>query len=347
MAYITGTAANHTALWTTLLDFLQNNTALVAAGQNWTIAWQLSGQPELVLKGPGLAGADQVYVGLKRTDNTLTAGESLIWLTGATGIVSTATSFTGHVNSLTRTPAIFLDQNPMQYWMVANGRRFVVVVKVSTVYQAMYGGLFLPYSNPAAYPYPLFVGGTRGFSGYSSTYITSSWRQTEVDWYRHFTYARSNNGSTNWYDSPASMLTPDAQWAQGTIDALIAVYNNPRFIMGPRGFPDYLSARNLTETQNGNYQSSGTQIHYGYNVVRSKLMAGLNGEFPLTPVTLMAATNGPMPNPVTYGILDGVYSVPGIGNVAENLVTIGGVNHLVVPNVQRTTVDEYWALALG
>lgn len=346
MAFITGTAANHTALWNTLLDFLQNNTALVAAGQNWTKVWELSGQPELMLKGPGLAGGDEVYVGIKRTDNTLTNGESLIWITGATGITTGATSFTGHVNSLTRTPAIFLDQNPMQYWMVANGRRFVVVVKISTVYQAMYGGLFLPYSNPAAYPYPLFVGGTRGFSGYSATYITNSWRQSEVDWYRHFAYARSSNGSTNWYDSAACMLTPDAQWGQGTIDATVAVYSNPRFMLGPRAFPDYLGARNLTETVNGNYQSSGNQVRFGYSLVRSKMTAGLNGEFPLTPITLMAANNGPLPNPVTYGVLHGVYSVPGLGNVAENLVTIGGVNHLVVPNVQRTTETEYWALAL-
>lgn len=346
MAFITGTAANHTALWNTLLDFLQNNTALVAAGQNWTKVWELPGQPELMLKGPGLSGSDQVYVGLKRTDNTLTNGESLIWITGATGVISSATNVSAHVNSLPRAPAIFLDQNPMQYWMVANGRRFVVVLKISTIYQAMYGGLFLPYSNPASYPYPLFIGGTRGYAGYSGSWTATSWRQSEADFYRHFVYPRSSANSSAWYDSQACMLTPDAQWGQCIIDSGGTPYATPRILMGPRAFPNYVGPRITMDLIDGNYSSFAGQYRFGYNVVRSRLIAGLNGEFPLTPITMLTAVNGPAPNPTTYGILQGVYSVPGIGNVAENIVTVGGVDHLVVPNVQRTTETEYWALAL-
>lgn len=344
MAMITGTAADHTALWNTLITFLTTNSTLVAAGQQWTKAWEISGQPEVVMQSP--AGA---RVALKRIDNALTAGESLIWMSGCTGVVPSATAFTGHVNSLARTPAAFLDQNPMQYWMVANGRRFVVVIKISTVYQAMYGGFFLPYANPAAYPYPLFIGGTRGLSGYSSSQIATTWRAAEADHYRHFAYARNNNGSTSGYDSSAALLSPAASWHSGGFDYNAGGYILPRFVLGPRGFPDFLGATsigdNLAPTFSSTTSSQNPQ-RYGYGDVRSRLMAGLNGEMPLTPITMMTFNNTTSPDPVTLGILDGCFSVPGQGNTAENLITIGGVNHLVVPNVQRTAATEYWALAL-
>jgi hypothetical protein len=344
LAYITGTASNHTALWTTLLDFLQTNATLVAAGQNWTKVWEVSGQPEVVMQSP--AGA---RVALKRIDDALTAGESVIWMSGCTGVIPAAVSFTGHVNSLARTPAAFLDQAPMQYWMVANGRRFVVVIKISTVYQAMYGGFFLPYASPSAYPYPLFIGGTRGFSGYSASYIASTWRAAEADHYRHFVYARNSNGATSGFDSSAAMLTPDASWRAGGIDYNVGSYVLPRFLMGPRAFPEYMGGSTVTDNNGPAFSSttsSGNPQRYGYQTLRSRMIAGINGEMPLTPVTLMSFNNTTSPDPVTYGILDGCFSVPGQGNTAESLITIGGLSHLVVPNVQRTDASEYWALAL-
>lgn len=339
MAFITGTAANHTALWNTLLDFLQNNATLVATGQQWTIPWQVSGQPEVLLQSP--SGA---LVALKRQDGVLAAGESVIWLSGATGVTASATEFTGHVNSLTRTPAMFLDQNPMGYWMVANGRRFVVVVKVSTTYQAMYGGFFLPYSNPLSYPMPLFVGGSRGFSGFNASYIATTWRNSEADYYRHFTYPLSGPVSSSWYDSSALMLKPDATWAAGSISQTLGTWALPKFATGPRCFPRYLGGALPNDCAGPSYDAAADR--FGFGEIRRNMIAGLNGEMPLTPITLMEFNDSTSPAPVTYGILDGCFSVPGNGNAAENLITIGGVNHLVVPNVQRTSVEEYWALRL-
>lgn len=57
MAVKIGTAADHIELWDELLDFLQNDPELVGAGQNWSEAWQHDTRPEIVLKGPGLAGS--------------------------------------------------------------------------------------------------------------------------------------------------------------------------------------------------------------------------------------------------------------------------------------------------
>lgn len=343
MALRMGTAADHIELWDELLDFLQNDTALVTAGQEWTVAWQHATLPELVLQGPGLSGTDEVLVGLKRVDGALTSGESAIWMSGCTGVIPTATDWTGHVNCLNRTPAIFLDHNPMQYWMVANGRRFVVVVKISTVYQAMYGGFFLPYSNPVSYPYPLFIGGTRGLGhGQTGYEQPTSWRDSETDRYRHFVYPRPGT----YADASGCMLDPAGIWMDGSVDYDSLDFMMPRFKVGPRAFPRHLGPLATYDTQ-PNYGSWLTaEGRIGYNDFRSRIMAGLDGEMPLTPITLMKFNNSTNPAPVTFGILDGCFSVPGTGNVAENIITAAGVNHLVVPNVMRTNLDEYWALAL-
>lgn len=322
MAFLTGTASNHIDLWDTLLDFLQNNADLVAAGQEWSIAWQHPSNPELVMKAPGLAGTDEIFVGLKRTDGTLTLGESVIWLSGCTGILSSAPTFTQHVNSMPRTPGMFLDQNPMQYWMMANGRRFMVLLKISTVYQTCYGGLFLPYERPGSYPYPLYVGGTISLAGGTAAERPVSWRDSARIGYNHHVFPLGSGG----LDSQAYMLDPGGNWRGFTRGASLNAYQYA--LMGPRWFPDGAATQ--------------TQFKYGYQSLRTLLGPGLNGEFPLTPFTLTSNTE----RPVTYGILDGCFSVSGMGNVAENIIEIDGVDHLVVPNVMRTAVDEYWAIAL-
>lgn len=344
MAVLIGTATDHLDFWDTLLDFLQNDPDLVAAGQNWDVAWQHPTDPEIVLKGPGLSGDDQVLVGLARRDNELTAGESVIDMVGMTGVIPSASRYFDHVNVTSRRPLFFLDQNPMQYWIVANGRRFVVVLRISTIYQAGYAGLFMPYASPTAYPYPLFIGGTRGFSAHSNN-LVNTWRASVSDTYRHFVYPLGH--SSSWWDSPAQMLTPQGSWVGGTYSYTGTVYSQDRFVLGNRGYPNYLSNATPYPVSGSTSSSplSATQP-LGYATVREKIVAGLNGEMPLTPITLMTFLNGPTPEPVTYGVLDGVFSVPGEGNAAENIISLNGVDHLIVQNVQRATVSEYWALAL-
>lgn len=342
MAFVTGTAADHIDLWDKLLDFLQNNPELVASGQQWVTEWEHATENELVLKGPGISGQDEVLIGLKRRDSALSGSESVINISGMTGIIPSATDYTGHVNVLPRRPLMFVDHQPMRYWFVANGRRFVVVVKMSTVFEAMYAGLFLPYATPSAYPYPLFIGGSRGYSGNSST--PTSWRAGETDAHTHFIYPRmGGTGDSNWLDSPACVLRPDAGWEMGTIDKGNAPGHLPTFYMGPRCFHTKYRGADISPvgTSSGGYdrKSSGP----GYRNVLTRMTAGLNGELLLTPATIITVPTGAE---ATLGVLDGCFTVTGQGNAAENTVTMDGVTHLVVQNVQRTTPSEYWALAL-
>jgi len=350
MAVRIGQANDHIDLWDTLLDFLQNDPDLVASGQNWTTVWQHSERPdqELVLRGPGISGGNEVLVGLNRADETLSALESAIYLCGMTGVLPGAERYYDHINSLARRPSIFLDHGPMKYWMVANGRRFVVVLNISTIYQAMYGGFFLPYANPTAYPYPLFIGGTRSFSGGTGSYAPPvSWRDTGRGSYRHFVSPYSASlASSSWYDSQAFLLDPSGGWRAGTNSASDPTESLPRLVMGPPAFPGYMGGANVYPAGSSSSRPTDTTYALGYAAVRNRIFPGLNGEMPLTPASVLKFEHSTVPDPTHYGVLDGVYDVPGVGNAAENIISVNGVDHLVVQNVERTGQGDYWALAL-
>ncbi|ABC32313.1 probable phage protein [Hahella chejuensis KCTC 2396] len=64
------------------------------------------------------------------------------------------------------------------------------------------------------------------------------------------------------------------------------------------------------------------------------------GHYPLMPIVLNDPAN-------TYGELDGVYFVPGFANAVESTVVADGLEHLVVQDVFRTGVRDYFALRLA
>lgn len=349
MAVKIGTAANHIELWDTLLDFLQNDPELVASGQNWSPAWQHDTRPEVVLKGPGLAGVDEVLVGLRRRDDELTLGESVIDLTGMEGINPVAGNINQHTGSLPGPPLFFLDQNPMDYWFVANGRRFVVVVRISTVYQAGYAGLFMAFARPDVYPQPLFIGATRGANrGTEDSTSVDTWRKGTHERYRHFTHPVSDPNPVVGFSSSAYMLNPLGVWGEcGTTVSQDTGFSLPYVRLGPKNFPGNIAGVEAGPVGDGMpNEGSGFSARLGYLPFQEQLISGLNSDYALTPLTLTTGGFTDAQQPVTYGVLDGCFLVPGRSNVVENTVTVGGVEHLVVANVQRADVGEYWALAL-
>lgn len=164
-------------LLTELRDFLTTNSELVAANQNWIVekeetisTYSMSGvsyQPtytgdfrDIYLRGPGLAQQDNIFVNLRAYQS---APSSIYnWY------ISGATSFdTGDAweeqagNNIISYPCTFTLVNSLiDYWFVANGRRFIVICKIEGDFYAAYNGLFLPYGLPSEYPYPHFISGT-------------------------------------------------------------------------------------------------------------------------------------------------------------------------------------------
>lgn len=330
MAWETGTASDHEDLYEKLLDFLQNNEDLVNDGQNWELVWEAPGgaanETDVVLKGPGLAGSDEVFVGMSLvTDPDLDS--YAVHLHGFTGVFQSATALADHQNPSPRV-GFWLDTNPFDYWFVANGRRFMVVLKISTVYEAAYAGLFLPFATPVAYPYPLFVGGSFG----ESIQSTPNWRSTH-DCHRHFVYPWAEYSPSQTWGSAAKMLNPLGTWMDVASRRSNASSATRQIAdIGPESFG--ASAYNAERDR-----APGIP---GYDAWRKGLMANLDGSYPLTPFTLLTRDG----NDAAFGTLHGCHHVPGQGNSAENIVTIDGVDHLVVQNAFRTSVGDYWAIAL-
>ena len=53
-----------------------------------------------------------------------------------------------------------LINDPIRYWIVANGRRFVMVAKANNRYDVFYGGFILPEHLPSDWSYPMLIGGS-------------------------------------------------------------------------------------------------------------------------------------------------------------------------------------------
>lgn len=160
-----GTATVGAAFSSSRLAFTitQGSTAF-QAGDRFTLstapAWQAmrAGSGEYIWKAPGSDGVSAIYVGAQSYSN---AGADIYnWrLQGFSGYDAGAT-FAGQPGALPASQGIALWQGDIPYWFVANGRRVIVVAKVSSTYQAAYLGLIEQYIDPLVYPYALAVGGS-------------------------------------------------------------------------------------------------------------------------------------------------------------------------------------------
>lgn len=138
-------------------QFLLVVQALAEANGWETLRYDDSGPVrELIMKGEGLDGEDEIYVGLRAYHSV-----------GADYYNVSVAGFTGYVAGLpfTSQPGYFESGIPahnqrIDYWLAVNPRRIMFGLKVGTpVYEHGYAGLFLPYALPGQYPYPLAVGG--------------------------------------------------------------------------------------------------------------------------------------------------------------------------------------------
>jgi hypothetical protein len=159
MAYTSGTATDYRDLLDKLRVFL--TSTMTPAAQKWQqLKWAVTPTTqELILKGPGLAGVDEIYVGIRSFED---ASQGWYWwdLQGFTGYTSSGTFYSqpGAVSS--NPPGMTLHQYAIPYWFFANGRRFIVVAKVGTRYEMAYLGFMLPFAMPSEHFYPMFVGGS-------------------------------------------------------------------------------------------------------------------------------------------------------------------------------------------
>lgn len=342
MAVESGTATDHVDLYNKLYNFLTSNTDLVNAGQAWERVTTVGQTPPftasqsysdkvtgaVMLKGPGLAGSDEIFVSMHLIEDT-GSNRQMIHLMGHKGVLSSHNEFDGHVGSSGRKGFVAWAQN-MGYWFVANGRRFYGIVKLGTVYEVFYGGFYLPYASPDGNPYPLMIGGT------TRDAVTQVGQETSNNTHGAFTdpYRPSY---------PLAVLTPAGTWVDfhngDEYDAPDAFATS-----GYKTFP-FAAPAALRNVETGTSvtppsSASWKELRRDFLDPQKPL---LGGGYLLNPITLLG--NG-TPVEGAYGLLDGVFHVTGYDNVAENTVTVGGTPHLVVHNVFRTANNCYTAYRL-
>lgn len=163
MATIESKATSPLGLLKQITEFLID-AANFGSGNQWTLLKPTSGlvadittvNNEVVLKGIG-DGQDSIFVGMKLSGNN-------ILLNGFAGYDDGLTwdeqpgSIGGQSFSLPCLPVV--SDTEMNYWLTATTKRFIVVVELSTQYEAAYMGLMKPVAVERQFPYPLVVGGS-------------------------------------------------------------------------------------------------------------------------------------------------------------------------------------------
>lgn len=111
---------------------------------------------ELILKGSGYTGEEEIFVGF-RTYQDAGADYYNLVAAGFTGYVAGNTFDTQPGAMLSGVPA---HNNRIDYWLTLNPQRIALAMKVGTpVYESAYVGKFLPYARPSQYPYPVIAAG--------------------------------------------------------------------------------------------------------------------------------------------------------------------------------------------
>lgn len=301
MAVSTGTATNFADFYTRLRNFL------ISGAVNWT---QIAGSTgaltaendsvtpgnRIVMQGPGTGGTDEILVGITPRIDTATDTFNLAF-TGLTIWNPALTTLTAQINR-SRFTHLHLWNQPMQYWFIGNARRFIVVVRVSTVYQIAYCGFVLPYVLPTLWPYPLFTGACSG---------TDTWRFSVV----------SGNHSA-FFDpglDSSQLLFPDVVWRD---------------------------LENKSDSSGTDSYNQNALLTHPYRYDREAIRENIDGTYHLEPVSIICRD----PYEAQMARFQGVFRVTGFGNSAESIIQVGGVDHLVVPNVFRTQWDDYCAIAL-
>jgi len=249
--------------------------AVTATDQGWeTLRYDTSGDNhELILKGNGLSGTEEIYVGFRTYQNVDADYYNLL-----------AGVFTGYVdgNSFDTQPGAQLSGIPaintrIDYWLTWNAQRIALAYKIETVYQSAYVGKILPYARPSQFPYPIVCAGM--LSGAAATrYSDTSYvmpykgncanmrmRDTNGTWQQVYCYPFSNArlaGDTealrdtegNYHLMPVELYQPNIN-VFGALDGVffISGFNNEVENLVTIGATDYIVFRNVWSTGFNDY----------------------------------------------------------------------------------------------
>jgi len=117
---------------------------------------------EIILRGPGSAGADEIYIGILEVRDT--GSNSFNWLiSGMTGFNALnefedqpGFSYTSPQEIASFVP---LSSGSIECWFHVHPRYLMGVCRISTTYQNFFAGFLNQYAPPGDFPYPLYISG--------------------------------------------------------------------------------------------------------------------------------------------------------------------------------------------
>ena len=303
--YKTGTASGYLDLLNIVITALTTDLG----AENWSILRDTTSgytvDGEIILKGTGLAGDDEIFVGIK-AHHSVPLNYWNWRLQGYTGYSSIYT-FDGQPAAIPLAPNICLSTNTMTYWLIYNGQRFALVVKRDTVYEHLYMGLGFPNTYPDGYPYQLMVGG-------SANENTILGGDASIN---HSAYFQPLAGQFN--------MLVGAEWKVFTTSG--QDYRTQRLGMFPYHRYGAMEFNNifslLGRSPNGNvavFPIRPFERESAYTHTEADVIAD-------------------------YGDLDGIFAASGQGGISsEDTVTIGGDTYILFQNTFRTSRKNFIAL---
>jgi hypothetical protein len=203
--------------------------------------------------------------------------------------------------------------NTIPYWFIVDGRRVIVIAKVSTQYEVAYLGLISPFFSPEQWPYPIALGGSMAFGPTRPAWNSTDWRWSNASVnHRAFTHsdcALSSNTEPEWHQMRARNLS--GEWL---------------------GF--------ASRANDGGPYLEGRGVIWPYSSGLTLVDKNIDGSYTHWPIML----NAPTPN--TIGELSGVACVSGQGLTAETLIQDGAIDWMALQDIFRTDRDDFFAIAL-
>jgi hypothetical protein len=307
------TTFGYDLLFDELVSFLTTNTDLVTAGQEWTTEYydatgSTSTNRYVYLNGPGLAGTDEIHVNIIRRAITGTTYPVYNWAVRGATAYDSEEDFNNQPGTSNTAELVLWDES-MPYWFMADGRRFIMVAKVSNLYISLYCGFFLPYATSDEYPYPLTIIASSD-DPYRS-YLES------VDRIAGF-FNPTSNETTSY--APGYVRLRDGTWT-GIINATSTSTNRYARI-----WPWY----NADEVS---------------NMDDINIKGNYDGSFTLIPSILHTIDFIDSNKGACLGELSGVYWVSGgFYNEPEDIIQVSSDNYLVVPSANRIDFNDFAAI---
>lgn len=286
----TGTATGNNDLLAKIKEHL---TDAVALG---TQVWKATGTNPVYFEGPGLTGTDRVFVQMLAFGDV---NQDYFNLQCYASVNFDPLANFYAQPGISQVTYVTLWDSSIPYWLIANGRRFILIAKVSTTYQTYYGGLIMPYCTTSEYPYPIANFGSA-----------------------------ANNSALRWSVGDYRL---SGFWDPVSSSCSIRHWNGA-----------WLEIANMNQ-QSQSYRSelSSNMVwpyerDYGFTVNQ-------DGEYGLLPTIIHGDYGGGN----IIGELEGVFFCSGFSNAAEDIITVGSDQYLVVQSAYRTSRRDYAAIKLG